>query len=87
MICITYNDVDINVNIKVIKMIEILDLIVLIIVFFLGNYATVIIHELGYIVFGNLSYEFVSYRVGSLMLLKKDGKFVWKKHTIPGTGG
>ncbi|MGL6199233.1 MAG: site-2 protease family protein [Lachnospiraceae bacterium] len=69
-------------------MFEILDILVLVVMLFLGFYVTIIIHELGHIIFGKLSgYEFVSYRVGSLMILKKDGKFIWKKFTLPGTGG
>lgn len=69
-------------------MVKILEMAVIIVLVFLGCYLNIIIHELGHIVFGKLSgYEFISYRVGSLMLLKRDGKFVWKRYAIPGTGG
>ncbi len=46
------------------------------------------IHEAGHLVCGLLSgYGFVSYRVGSLMFLKKDGRICLRKYTLPGTGG
>ena len=48
----------------------------------------VIIHEAGHLVFGLLSgYEFVSFRIGSLTLIKENGKFRIKKFSIPGTAG
>jgi len=43
----------------------------------------IIMHELGHLVFGLLSgYEFVSFRVGSLMLVKTNGKFELKKYSL-----
>lgn len=48
----------------------------------------VVIHEGGHLLFGLLTgYEFVSFRIGSMMFIRKDGKFIRKKYTIPGTGG
>ena len=48
----------------------------------------IIIHEGGHLVCGLLSgYKFVSFRVGSLMLMKSNGKYMIKKFHIPGTGG
>ncbi len=46
------------------------------------------IHELGHLVFGYLSkYSFVSFRIGSLTLIKQNGKLRLKKYKLPGTGG
>lgn len=47
-----------------------------------------IIHEGGHMVFGLLSgYEFLSFRIMSFTIVKKDGKLSVKKLNIPGTGG
>lgn len=49
---------------------------------------SLIIHEGGHLVFGLATgYKFLSFRVGSLTLVKKDGKFAWKRFSIQGTGG
>lgn len=51
-------------------------------------YVHIVIHEAGHLVFGLASrYRFSSFRIGSFMILKKDGKLVHKKHSIAGTGG
>ena len=48
----------------------------------------IIIHELGHLVFGIATgYSFVSFRIGSLTIIKEDGKFKTKKYNIPGTAG
>ena len=48
----------------------------------------VIIHEAGHLIFGLLSgYEFISFRVGSITIVKDQGKFKLKKFKIKGTGG
>lgn len=48
----------------------------------------VLIHELGHLIAGKLSgYTFVSYRVGSLLIKRENGKLVTKRYSIPGTGG
>lgn len=47
-----------------------------------------IIHEAGHLVFGLLTgYRFSSFRIGSRMLLKKEGKLKFCKMSIAGTGG
>lgn len=58
----------------------------------LGMYAAVffhlIVHEAGHLVFGLLSgYKFSSFRIGSLMWIKKKGKLTMKRISIAGTGG
>ena len=48
----------------------------------------VIIHESGHLIFGLISgYEFISFRVGSITIVKDEGKFKIKKFNIKGTGG
>lgn len=48
----------------------------------------VIIHEAGHLVFGLLSgYRFVSFRIFSLTLVKKNGRFSLKKYNVPGSSG
>ena len=59
---------------------------------FLGMYVSIflqlIIHEAGHLVFGLKSgYRFSSFRIGSFMLLKENGKTVCRKLSLAGTGG
>ena len=45
-------------------------------------------HEAGHLICGLLSgYGFASYRIGSLMWIKQDGKVRFKRFSIAGTGG
>ncbi len=49
---------------------------------------SIIVHEAGHLVFGLLSgYEFSSFRIGSITLVRSNGKFSLKRFNIPGTGG
>ena len=51
-------------------------------------YATVIIHEAGHLIFGRISgYSFSSFRIGSLMLVRQNGKLKLRRMSIAGTGG
>lgn len=48
----------------------------------------IIVHEAGHLVCGLLSgYKFLSFRVGSLTLLKSGGRLSFKKTTVAGTAG
>ena len=48
----------------------------------------IIIHEAGHLMFGLISgYRFSSFRVGSLMLIKKEGTIKLRRLSIAGTGG
>lgn len=48
----------------------------------------IVLHEAGHLVFGLMSgYRFSSFRIGSHMLMKEDGKLVHRKLKIAGTGG
>lgn len=59
-----------------------------IILFLIAFFLQVMLHEGGHCLFGLLSgYQFVSYRVGNLMLLKENGKFKIKKFSLLGTAG
>lgn len=57
-------------------------------VLFGSYYIQAIIHELGHLVFGLVSgYKFVSFRVGSIMIIRESGKIRTKFYNIVGTGG
>ena len=48
----------------------------------------IIIHEGGHLVCGLASgWKFVSFRIGSLALVRQDNKLKWRKTTVAGTGG
>lgn len=53
-----------------------------------GIYLQLILHEGGHLVFGLLTgYRFLSFRIGSLMWMKKDGRIVRARMRMAGTGG
>ena len=53
-----------------------------------GMFISIISHEAGHMVCGLISgYRFSSFRILSLMIMKQDGKFVFRRFSIPGTGG
>ncbi len=53
-----------------------------------GLYLQIILHEMGHLICGLLSgYRFSSFRIGSLMLLKSQGKLRFCRLSIAGTGG
>ena len=48
----------------------------------------IIVHEGGHLVGGLLTgYRFVSFRIFSLTLLRRDGRYIVRRFNIPGTGG
>ena len=54
----------------------------------LGMYFQIAIHEAGHLAGGLMSgYKFVSYRIGSLMLTRINGKLELKRYSVAGTGG
>ena len=56
--------------------------------FIVAYFANIIVHEGGHLVCGLLSgYGFSSFRIGSLMLVKIDGKLCFRSFSIAGTGG
>lgn len=59
---------------------------------FLGMYVAIflqiIIHEAGHLIFGLLTgYRYSSFRIGSFMWMKENGKIHLKRYTLAGTGG
>ncbi len=67
---------------------EIFKIILILLIFIFGLIIHIFIHEGGHLVFGLLSgYEFVSFRVGSFVLIREDGRLKMKRYSLPGTGG
>lgn len=63
-------------------------LLMTLVAFVLSFFIHIILHEGGHLVCGLLSgYKFVSFRIGSLILVKINGTYHWKNFSIPGTGG
>ena len=57
-------------------------------IMYFSMFVQIIIHELGHLVFGLLTgYQFISFRIGSLMFVKKERKIKLKKFSLAGTGG
>ena len=55
---------------------------------FVSLYIHLILHEAGHLIFGLLSgYDFVSFRIRSLILVKEDGRYKLKRYSLAGTGG
>lgn len=54
----------------------------------LAFYGQIILHEAGHLVTGLISgYRFVSFRIGSLILYRREGRFHLTTFSIPGTAG
>ena len=67
---------------------EILSLVGLFFVMYVALFFHLIVHEAGHLVFGLLTgYEFSSFRVGSFMWMKENGKLKLKRLSLAGTGG
>lgn len=65
-----------------------LSCVLLIAIVFVAYFLQVIVHEAGHLVFGLLSkFRFQSFRIGSITLIKKNGKYTLKKYVLAGTGG
>ncbi len=63
-------------------------LLLILAVFAIGAFLGTIIHEAGHLVMGLLTgYKFLSFRIGSLTLVKTTEGLKLRKFTIPGTGG
>lgn len=67
---------------------EMLDMLLIIIMMCLAAYVQIILHEAGHLVCGLMSgYQFVSFRIGSLTIIKQNGKLRLKRFNLAGTGG
>jgi hypothetical protein len=65
-----------------------LPFILIIILMYLAIFLQIIVHEGGHLIFGKLSgYKFVSFRIGSIMLVFNEGKYKLKRFSLKGTGG
>lgn len=63
-------------------------LAVMLVCLYLAVFLQTILHEAGHLVAGRLSgYEFSSFRIGSMMWIREEGKLRFKKLKIAGTGG
>lgn len=55
---------------------------------YVAIFVQIVIHEGGHLIFGLLTgYQFVSFRVGSLMWIRENGKLRLKHYSLAGTGG
>ena len=63
-------------------------LVVIYISFLLSYFLQIVVHEAGHLVFGLLTgYQYSSFRIGSFMWVKLDGKIRLKRYSMSGTGG
>ena len=63
-------------------------LVVVYISFLLSYFLQIVVHEAGHLVFGLLTgYQYSSFRIGSFMWVKLDGKIRLKRYSMSGTGG
>lgn len=63
-------------------------LIFLFLEIYVALFIQIVVHEAGHLVFGLLSgYRYSSFRIGSFMWLKENGKIRFRKLSIAGTGG
>ncbi|MCL2081828.1 MAG: M50 family metallopeptidase [Oscillospiraceae bacterium] len=67
---------------------ELLALLPVLASLFIGFMLHIILHEAGHLIAGLLSgYKFTSFRVGSIMISRQDGKLTWGRFSIAGAGG
>lgn len=61
---------------------------ILFLIVYLSIIIQIIVHEFGHLICGLISgYDFASFRIGSFMLVKSDGKIKCKRFSLMGTGG
>ena len=61
---------------------------VMLVFLYLALFIHIMLHEAGHLIFGLMSgYHFSSFRIGTHMLMKENGKLVHRKIKIAGTGG
>jgi len=65
-----------------------LEYLVFLLTLFLAFFLQTVIHEAGHLIFGLMTgYKLVSFRIGSFIWLKSDGKIKLKRYSLAGTGG
>ncbi|MBQ8518802.1 MAG: hypothetical protein IJ455_04235 [Agathobacter sp.] len=63
-------------------------LLLLVVAIYVAMFIQIVVHETGHLAFGLATgYQFSSFRIGSLMVLKENGKIKLRKFSIAGTGG
>ncbi len=63
-------------------------MVLLVVILLICLWLQIIIHEAGHLVMGLLTgYRFSSFRIGSVMLIRENGRLRFKKFRLPGTGG
>ncbi|MBU3158229.1 hypothetical protein KPL37_00385 [Clostridium frigoris] len=68
--------------------VELLNFYIILLIFGLGFLIHIVIHEAGHLIFGLMTgYSFVSFRIGSITIIKENKKWKLKKFNIPGTAG
>lgn len=59
-----------------------------VLIFYVSIFVQIVVHEAGHLVFGLLTgYRFCSFRIGSFMLVRKQGKLKCRRFSLAGTGG
>lgn len=67
---------------------KIMNIVMLVVFLYLTFFMHIIIHEGGHLIFGLLSgYKFASFRIGSMMFVKKQDGIKIKRFSLMGTGG
>lgn len=67
---------------------DILNLLIMLVAFFVAYFIQIIIHEAGHLVFGLMSgYKFVSFRIMNFIWKKTDDKIKLYRYSLAGTGG
>lgn len=93
LLCITlFTDISIGEffekagNIKIVTLL--LSCLLSLVCLIIAVYLQIILHEGGHLILGLATgYRFVSFRVGSLTLIKEKGRYRFKRFSISGTGG
>ena len=67
---------------------KLLEIVIMLVSLGVSYFLGIIIHESGHLVMGLLTgYKFVSFRIGSYILVKQEGKFSVKRFAVAGTAG
>lgn len=54
----------------------------------ISYFLQILVHEAGHLIFGLATgYQFLSFRIGSIILLKQDHHYTFKRYHVPGTAG
>ncbi|MGN1163651.1 MAG: hypothetical protein ACI4S4_02470 [Candidatus Ornithospirochaeta sp.] len=68
--------------------IGIMGILIMISLMYVALFFEMAAHEAGHLVFGLATgYKFVSYRIGSFIFFKEEGRIKVKRYSLPGTGG